>query len=73
MKRLLCARPRCTALTSQCASMNYLQSRSEISAVYNVAGTGLQTRGTCWCPGETGAESGTTIGSDPGNDVGLIQ
>ncbi|KAJ9148826.1 hypothetical protein NKR19_g5851 [Coniochaeta hoffmannii] len=34
-----------------CNSMNYFQKRTDVGCTYNVAGTGTQTLGTCWCLG----------------------
>ncbi|KAK3940941.1 hypothetical protein QBC46DRAFT_432964 [Diplogelasinospora grovesii] len=34
-----------------CNSMNYFQKRTDVGCTYNVAGTGTQTPGTCWCLG----------------------
>lgn len=50
----------CLAL---CNNMNYFQGRADIGCTWNVAGTGQQTPGTCWCLG--GADK--TVVSNKGN------
>ncbi|KAK4096381.1 hypothetical protein N658DRAFT_501645 [Parathielavia hyrcaniae] len=32
-----------------CNSLNYFQDRADVGCTWNVAGTGTQTPGTCWC------------------------
>ncbi|KAL2832782.1 hypothetical protein BJY01DRAFT_253712 [Aspergillus pseudoustus] len=49
----------CVAL---CNTMNYFQERTDVAATYNVAGTGTQTPGTCWCLGGEGIEVSENIG-----------
>ncbi|KAB5522885.1 hypothetical protein GE09DRAFT_494729 [Coniochaeta sp. 2T2.1] len=39
------------ACMNLCNSMNYFQKRTDVGCTYNVAGTGTQTPGTCWCLG----------------------
>ncbi|KAL3444670.1 hypothetical protein BJX65DRAFT_310669 [Aspergillus insuetus] len=51
----------CLAL---CNTMNYFQDRTDVGATYNVAGTGTQTPGTCWCLGGEGLEVTENVGND---------
>ncbi len=39
------------ACLTLCDTMNYFQKRTDVGATWNVAGTGQQTPGTCWCFG----------------------
>jgi hypothetical protein len=50
-----------------CNSMNYFQKRTDVGCTWNVAGTGQQTPGTCWC---LGGEDKIVV-SNPGNVVGM--
>jgi hypothetical protein len=50
-----------------CNTMNYFQDRADIGCTWNVAGTGQQTPGTCWCLG--GADK--TVVSNEGNVVAI--
>jgi len=49
-----------------CNTMNYFQSRADVGCTWNVAGTGTQTPGTCWCLGGT-----KVVVSNPGNVVAV--
>lgn len=55
-----------------CAGEDYFQNRADVSAVYNFAGTGQQTPGTCWCEGGTASATTTPI-PGRGNDLALIR
>jgi hypothetical protein len=57
----------CLAL---CNTMNYFQDRTDVGATYNVAGTGTQTPGTCWCLGGEGLEVTENVGNDVAFPVG---
>lgn len=46
-----------------CNSMNYFQKRTDIGCTYNVAGTGTQTPGTCWCLGGDAKIVVTNVGN----------
>ncbi|KAL4811717.1 hypothetical protein BDW67DRAFT_171425 [Aspergillus spinulosporus] len=46
-----------------CNTMNYFQDRSDVGATFNVAGTGDQTPGTCWCLGGTSVRT-DNVGND---------
>lgn len=50
-----------------CNTMNYFQDRTDIGATFNVAGTGTQTPGTCWCLG--GADK--VVVKNVGNDAAV--
>ena len=50
-----------------CNTMNYFQSRTDVAVTWNVAGTGQQTPGTCWCLG--GKEK--TVVKNVGNIVAV--
>ncbi|KAL4867888.1 hypothetical protein BDV12DRAFT_170491 [Aspergillus spectabilis] len=54
----------CLAL---CNTMNYFQDRTDVGCTYNVAGTGTQTPGTCWCLGG----EGLTVVENVGNDAAM--
>ena len=56
----------CLAL---CNTMNYFQGRADVGCTWNVAGTGGQTPGTCWCLG--GADK--TVVVNKGNVVAVPQ
>ncbi|OIW34289.1 hypothetical protein CONLIGDRAFT_650844 [Coniochaeta ligniaria NRRL 30616] len=43
--------PSLDACMNLCNTMNYFQKRTDVGCTYNVAGTGTQTPGTCWCLG----------------------
>ncbi|KAL2817659.1 hypothetical protein BJX63DRAFT_103183 [Aspergillus granulosus] len=47
-----------------CNTMNYFQDRTDVAATYNVAGTGTQTPGTCWCLGGEGIGVTENVGND---------
>ncbi|KAL2869785.1 uncharacterized protein BJX67DRAFT_378838 [Aspergillus lucknowensis] len=51
----------CLAL---CNTMNYFQDRTDVGCTYNVAGTGTQTPGTCWCLGGEGVSVVENVGND---------
>ncbi|KAL4967239.1 uncharacterized protein BDV14DRAFT_170258 [Aspergillus stella-maris] len=51
----------CLAL---CNTMNWFQDRSDVGCTFNVAGTGQQTPGTCWCLGGTDVEVTSNVGND---------
>lgn len=50
-----------------CNSMNYFQKRTDVGCTYNVAGTGTQTPGTCWCLGG----GPKTVVTNVGNQVAV--
>jgi hypothetical protein len=50
-----------------CNSINYFQKRTDVGCVWNVAGTGQQTPGTCWCLGG----EGKTVVENVGNVAGV--
>ncbi|KAL4953879.1 hypothetical protein BDW69DRAFT_164373 [Aspergillus filifer] len=49
---------------SLCNTMNYFQDRTDVGCTFNVAGTGQQTPGTCWCLGGTDVEVTSNVGND---------
>ncbi|KAI9370286.1 hypothetical protein BJX61DRAFT_544767 [Aspergillus egyptiacus] len=51
----------CLAL---CNTMNYFQERTDVGCTYNVAGTGTQTPGTCWCLGGEGIGVVENVGNE---------
>ncbi|KAL7622409.1 hypothetical protein AAE478_007914 [Parahypoxylon ruwenzoriense] len=48
---------------SMCDSINFFQNRSDVGSVYNEAGTGTQTPGTCWCKGGDGIQVTSNLGN----------
>ncbi|KAJ0425068.1 hypothetical protein BJY00DRAFT_308406 [Aspergillus carlsbadensis] len=57
----------CLAL---CNTMNYFQDRTDVGATFNVAGTGTQTPGTCWCLGGDALVVTENVGNDVAFPVG---
>lgn len=55
------------ACLTLCNTMNYFQARTDVAATWNVAGTGQQTPGTCWCLGG----KGKTVVRNVGNVVAV--
>ncbi|KAL4808180.1 hypothetical protein BDV18DRAFT_158291 [Aspergillus unguis] len=49
---------------SLCNSMNWFQDREDVGATFNVAGTGGQSKGTCWCLGGEGKIVSENVGND---------
>ncbi|KAL4790976.1 hypothetical protein BDV19DRAFT_393588 [Aspergillus venezuelensis] len=49
---------------SLCNTMNWFQDRTDVGCTFNVAGTGQQTPGTCWCLGGTDVEVTSNVGND---------
>ncbi|KAK2756956.1 hypothetical protein FQN54_004924 [Arachnomyces sp. PD_36] len=47
-----------------CSTMNYFQERGDVGCTYNVAGTGDQTPGTCWCLGGEGKRIFENVGNE---------
>ncbi|KAL2821403.1 hypothetical protein BDW59DRAFT_164138 [Aspergillus cavernicola] len=60
--------PSFDACLALCNTMNYFQDRTDVGCTYNVAGTGSQTPGTCWCLGG----EGTSVVENVGNDVAVL-
>ncbi|KAH6651340.1 hypothetical protein F5144DRAFT_544268 [Chaetomium tenue] len=46
-----------------CNTMNYFQERTDVGCTWNVAGTGQQTPGTCWCLGGADKELVANVGN----------
>ncbi|KAL4936398.1 hypothetical protein BDV06DRAFT_205132 [Aspergillus oleicola] len=53
---------------SLCNTMNWFQDRTDVGCTFNVAGTGDQTPGTCWC---LGGGDDVKVTSNVGNDMAI--